>query len=92
MSTHGASVRVYPHCRLHAKLLLTENLLVVRSTNWTQPSQRNVEHAAAMELADEAREAQVARFDALWSVGKSYDGRGAVPAGTPTRVRRSQTT
>ena len=86
-------VRIFARCQLQAKMLLTDEELIVGSTNWTHVSQRNVEREVALELSETAQQAEVDQFNALWASAKPYTGRSAVSSSsTPARVRRSATT
>jgi hypothetical protein len=77
----GCSIRAWRGCRMHAKWLLTERVLILGSCNFSTCSQRNVERGCrisglgADEIADEA-----AVFDQYFELCSPFEEGLGVPA------------
>ena len=61
-------MRTGPSGRVHAKVLLTDSVTMLGSTNWTSASQHNEEWTVAIEPNLTGLVSAGDRFDALWRV------------------------
>ena len=88
LRSRGCDVRAHRGSRLHAKLLLTERLTVVGSTNFTEASQSNVERAVIVSgLHVNMLNAERKWFEDLFEAASRFtEGYGeAIPATPPRR-------
>lgn len=68
---------------LHAKVLWTEQALMIGSCNFTTASQANVELVAVLKANDAGAKRMLETFAAVWDVGSPYNEAAAEGAGRP---------
>jgi len=66
MRANGVQVRTGPSGRVHAKVLLTDAVTMLGSTNWTNASQHNEEWTVAIEPNAAGVALAAERFNKLW--------------------------
>jgi len=75
----GVRVRLYKSRRLRATALLTDQELLLGSTNWTVEAQSSVEQGVTLRLFDAARRDQELLFKELWKEAAKDWNAGSEP-------------
>ena len=70
LRANGVQVRTGPVGRVHAKVLLTDSVIMLGSTNSTAASQQNEEWTVAIEPTDEGSRTSLERYNRLWSASQ----------------------
>ena len=70
LRANGVQVRTGPVGRVHAKVLLTDSVIMLGSTNWTAASQQNEEWTVAIEPTGEGSRTSLERYNRLWSASQ----------------------